>query len=323
MTSVLTIEGLNVSFRTRSGLLRAVRDFDLDVRERETVALVGESGSGKSVTSLSLLGLLPPDTTSIEVKRLVIDGRDLKSAGKREIRDIRGNVAAMIFQEPMTSLNPVLTIGRQIVEALEAHAVAFGAAAWERAGQLLDLVRLPDARRRIRDYPHQLSGGMNQRVVIALAIACNPRLLIADEPTTARDVTIQAQIMKLIRDLREEMGMGILLITHDLALVAQNAERVAVMYAGRKVEEGKVADVLRSPMHPYTAGLLGASPSPDSGDRLAEIPGIVPSLAEMPGGCAFAPRCSRASDRCRSEVPPGRQFGDRSVSCFNLVQSPS
>jgi len=317
MNRVLEVEDLNVSFRTRNGTLDAVRAFDLSIDERETVALVGESGSGKSVTSLSMLRLLPVDTSRIAARRLEIVGRDVMSMDERQLCALRGNTAAMVFQEPMTSLNPVMTIGHQIVEALEAHSIAAGEAAWKRAGELLELVRLSDARRRLRDYPHQLSGGMNQRVMIALAIACNPKLLIADEPTTALDVTIQAQIMRLIREIREEMNMGVLLITHDLALVAENADRVVVMYAGRSVEEGKVSDVLASPLHPYTIGLLAASPRVDSG-RLTEIPGIVPSLAEMPSGCAFAPRCARATEQCRLSTPPVTRIGERAVHCFNL-----
>jgi len=319
MSVVLQVEGLCTSFKTRRGLLPAVHNVDLRIEAGETLALVGESGSGKSVTALSILRLISPDHAQIKARSLRIGDEELCSATPPMMRAVRGKKAGMIFQDPATSLNPVLSIGRQIVEALEVHAVARGKAAWDHAQALLERVRVPDAGRRLHDFPHQLSGGMNQRVMIALAIACSPRLLIADEPTTALDVTIQAQILRLIRELQDEIGMGVLLITHDLAVVARNADRVAVMYAGRKVEEGRVADVLRTPLHPYTAGLLAATPDERSNGRLAEIPGLVPGLAEMPPGCPFAPRCTRALDVCSGAMPTISGSSGRLAACFNPI----
>ena len=304
---LLVVEGLQTHFRTPDGVNRAVDGLSFTVNAGETVAIVGESGCGKSVTSMSILRLIPepPGKIAGSVRFL---GRDLLTLSDREMRAIRGNDISMIFQEPMTSLNPVLTVGRQIGETLRLHQGLDKAAAEARAVEMLDLVGISEPRRRVREYPHQLSGGMRQRVMIAMALACNPKLLIADEPTTALDVTIQAQILDLMRDLKRRVGAAIVLITHDLGVVAEVAERVIVMYAGRKVEEAAVGPLFRAPRHPYTQGLLGAVPklgSSLSGEvtRLAEIPGLVPSLKQRIDGCVFASRCPYVTDLCRT-VPP-------------------
>jgi len=270
---------------------------------------VGESGCGKSVTSLSILRLIASPPGRTVAGRLMFEGRDLLGLSEPEMRQVRGNEISMIFQEPMTSLNPVLTIGRQIAEALTLHRGLSHTEALARAVEMLKLVNMPEPERRVTQYPHQLSGGMRQRVMIAMALACNPRLLIADEPTTALDVTIQAQILDLMRKLKEKTGAAIVLITHDLGVVAEMAQRVVVMYAGRKVEEAPVAALFAQPRHPYTRGLLNSIPRLGEAEvaerkRLTEIPGMVPSLREEIPGCIFAPRCSYATERCRREYPP-------------------
>jgi peptide/nickel transport system ATP-binding protein len=309
---LLRVENLRTYFHTRDGVVRAVDGVSFDVHAGETLAIVGESGCGKSVTSMSILRLLQMPPARIEEGRIEFEGRDLLGLPETEMRRIRGNAIAMIFQEPMTSLNPVLTIGRQIAEALVLHRGISYVDALERAIAMLRKVHIPEAIRRVDEYPHQLSGGMRQRVMIAMALACNPRLLIADEPTTALDVTIQAQIIELMRELRDATGSSIILITHDLGVVAEMAHRVVVMYAGRKVEEASVEELFERPRHPYTLGLLGSMPrlgeSIDaSAKRLVEIPGLVPSLKEATPGCLFAPRCPNASERCRREAPPLEQ----------------
>ncbi len=306
--ALLEVENLQTHFRTPDGINRAVDGVSFHVNEGETLAIVGESGCGKSVTSMSLMRLIPEPPGKI-AGSIRFRGKDLLKLSDREMRDIRGNEISMIFQEPMTSLNPVLTVGRQIGETLRLHEGLGKEAAEKRAVELLALVGIPEPARRIREYPHQLSGGMRQRVMIAISLACNPKLLIADEPTTALDVTIQAQILQLMLDLKRRVGAAVILITHDLGVVAEVAERVMVMYAGRKVEEASVADLFRTPRHPYTQGLLGAVPklgSSLSGDagRLAEIPGQVPSLKQRITGCAFAGRCALTTDLCR-QVAPG------------------
>ncbi|MDE2061599.1 MAG: ABC transporter ATP-binding protein [Bradyrhizobium sp.] len=306
--ALLEVENLQTHFRTPDGINRAVDGVSFHVNEGETLAIVGESGCGKSVTSMSLMRLIPEPPGKI-AGSIRFRGKDLLKLSDREMRDIRGNEISMIFQEPMTSLNPVLTVGRQIGETLRLHEGLGKEAAEKRAVELLALVGIPEPARRVREYPHQLSGGMRQRVMIAISLACNPKLLIADEPTTALDVTIQAQILQLMLDLKRRVGAAVILITHDLGVVAEVAERVMVMYAGRKVEEASVADLFRTPRHPYTQGLLGAVPrlgSSLSGDagRLAEIPGQVPSLKQRITGCAFAGRCALATDLCR-QVAPG------------------
>ena len=306
---LLEVDDLKTYFYTRDGIVRAVDGVSFMVFPGETLAVVGESGCGKSVTSLSILRLIAAPPGKIVNGRLMFQGRDLLGLTEDEMRKVRGNEISMIFQEPMTSLNPVLTIGRQIAEALVLHRGMKRKAALERAVEMLTLVNIPEAARRIEQYPHQLSGGMRQRVMIAMALACNPRLLIADEPTTALDVTIQAQILDLMRGLKEKTGAAIVLITHDLGVVAEMAQRVVVMYAGRKVEEAAVDDLFAHPRHPYTEGLLKSIPRLEHAQAaahlpLAEIPGMVPSLKEEIAGCLFAPRCGYATERCRREYPP-------------------
>ncbi|MBN8904410.1 MAG: ABC transporter ATP-binding protein, partial [Rhodospirillales bacterium] len=293
--ALLEVENLQTHFGTLDGVVRAVEGLSFHIEAGETVAIVGESGCGKSVTSMSILRLIaePPGKIAGAIR---FQGKDLLKATEAEMRDIRGNSISMIFQEPMTSLNPVLTVGRQIGETLQLHQGMNARDAEKRAIEMLTLVGIPAPARRVREYPHQLSGGMRQRVMIAMALACNPKLLIADEPTTALDVTIQAQILDLMRDLKTRMGSAIMLITHDLGVVAEMAERVVVMYAGRKVEEAPVNEIFARPMHPYTRGLLGAVPVLGSSlhgearSKLAEIPGLVPSLRKPIVGCAFAGR---------------------------------
>src|SRR5947209_8521309 len=301
---LLEVDGLKTYFFTRDGVVRAVDGVSFSVARGETLAIVGESGCGKSVTSLSILRLIasPPGRT-VEGS-VVFEGRDLLELSEAEMRKIRGDAISMIFQEPMTSLNPVLTIGHQIAEVLMLHRGLSDEEATRRAVEMLRLVRMPEPERRVTQYPHQLSGGMRQRVMIAMALACHPRLLIADEPTTALDVTIQAQILDLMRELKTRTGAAIVLITHDLGVVAEMAQRVVVMYAGRKVEEAPVAALFARPRHPYTRGLLesiprlGATAEGEARTRLTEIAGMVPSLCEPITGCAFAPRCSYATLRC-------------------------
>jgi peptide/nickel transport system ATP-binding protein len=305
--ALLAVENLQTHFRTQDGVVRAVDGVSFAINEGETLAVVGESGCGKSVTAMSILRLIPEPPGRI-AGAIRFQDRDLLKLSDREMRDIRGKDISMIFQEPMTSLNPVLTVGHQLAETLRLHEGIGGNAAEARAVEMLGLVGIPEPRRRVREYPHQLSGGMRQRVMIAIALACNPKLLIADEPTTALDVTIQAQILDLMKDLKRRIGAAIVLITHDLGVVAEVAERVMVMYAGRKVEEAPVGKLFRNPRHPYTQGLLGAVPklgsSVGSGaGRLAEIPGLVPSLKQPIRGCVFASRCPRVTDLCRQLAP--------------------
>jgi peptide/nickel transport system ATP-binding protein len=304
---LLEIENLQTHFRTPDGINRAVDGVSFHVRAGETLAVVGESGCGKSVTAMSILRLIPEPPGKI-AGSIRFQGKDLLTLSDREMRDIRGNEISMIFQEPMTSLNPVLSVGRQIGETLRLHQGMSKAQAEERAVEMLRLVGIPEPGRRVREYPHQLSGGMRQRVMIAIALACNPKLLIADEPTTALDVTIQAQILELMRDLKHRVGAAIVLITHDLGVVAEVAERVVVMYAGRKVEEAAIGPLFRNPKHPYTQGLLGSMPKLGSSltgqeTRLQEIPGLVPSLKKKLEGCVFASRCPHTTDLCRSVAP--------------------
>ncbi len=305
--ALLEIESLQTHFRTPDGVNRAVDGVSLTVEAGETVAIVGESGCGKSVTANSVLRLVPEPPGKI-TGAVRFQGVDLLKLDDRAMRDIRGNQISMIFQEPMTSLNPVLTVGRQIGETLRLHQGLGRQAAEERAVEMLSLVGIAEPGRRAREYPHQFSGGMRQRVMIAIALACNPKLLIADEPTTALDVTIQAQILDLMSDLKQRVGAAIILITHDLAVVAEIAERVMVMYAGRKVEEAPVAELFRKPRHPYTQGLIGALPRLGSSlagneTKLAEIPGVVPDLKRRIAGCVFASRCTFARDVCRRVAP--------------------
>jgi len=306
---ILDIADLRTWFFTRDGVVRAVDGVSFHVIPGETLAIVGESGCGKSVTALSILRLIPSPPGRIVSGAIRFAGRDLLGLSEAEMRDVRGNEISMIFQEPMTSLNPVLTIGHQIAETLTLHQGLDRRAALAKAVDMLRLVHIPEAQRRISEYPHQLSGGMRQRVMIAMALACNPKLLIADEPTTALDVTIQAQILDLMRELKQKIDAAIVLITHDLGVVAEMAQRVVVMYAGRKAEEAPVRQLFQRPLHPYTKGLLGSVPKlgaslmPERLPRLAEIAGTVPSLKEEIPGCPFAARCSFATEICRREMP--------------------
>jgi peptide/nickel transport system ATP-binding protein len=318
--ALLEIENLQTHFRTPDGVSRAVDGVSFEVREGETLAVVGESGCGKSVTAMSILRLLPQPPARI-AGTIRFQGKELLKLPDHEMRDIRGKDISMIFQEPMTSLNPVLTVGRQLGETLRLHAGLDRRAVEARAVEMLALVGIPEPRRRLDEYPHQLSGGMRQRVMIAIALACNPKLLIADEPTTALDVTIQAQILDLMKDLKRRVGAAIVLITHDLGVVAEVAERVMVMYAGRKVEEAPVTELFRNPRHPYTQGLLGAVPRlgsslDGSAAKLAEIPGLVPSLKQRIRGCVFASRCAKAADICRELAPaPERKAPNHIAAC--------
>jgi peptide/nickel transport system ATP-binding protein len=307
---VLEVENLQTCFYTRAGLVKAVDGLSFALGRGETLAIVGESGCGKSVTALSLMRLVPDPPGRIVGGTVRLDGTDLLGLDEAAMRALRGNRIAMIFQEPMTSLNPVMTIGRQIGEAAVLHQKLARDAALARAIEMLERVGIPEPAQRAKEYPHQLSGGMRQRAMIAMALACNPEVLIADEPTSALDVTIQAQILEVIAKLRRDLGTAVILITHDLGVVAETAERVIVMYAGRKVEEATVEELFARPLHPYTRGLLKSIPRLSSSikkeaerERLQEIPGIVPALSNLPVGCAFAPRCPSASDLCRREYP--------------------
>jgi len=308
---VLEVDNLQTYFYTRNGLIRAVDGVSLRLRRGETLAIVGESGCGKSVTALSLMRLVADPPGRIVGGSVKLDGVDLLGLSAAAMRTIRGNHISMIFQEPMTSLNPVMTIGRQIGESLVLHQSLSHKAAGARAVEMLQLVGIPEPRQRVKEYPHQLSGGMRQRAMIAMALACNPKVLIADEPTSALDVTIQAQILDLAAKLQRELGTAMILITHDLGVVAETAERVIVMYAGRKVEEATVGDLFAQPLHPYTRGLMHSIPrlalmrgEAKAVERLQEIPGIVPPLSDLPPGCAFAPRCAYADQVCQRTYPP-------------------
>jgi len=323
-TRLLEVADLRTWFFTRDGVVRAVDGVSFNVAAGETLAIVGESGCGKSVTALSVLRLIPSPPGRIVSGAIGFAGRDLLGLSEAQMRDVRGNEISMIFQEPMTSLNPVLTIGRQIAETLTLHQGLSRSRALAKAIDMLRLVHIPEAERRIAEYPHQLSGGMRQRVMIAMALSCNPKLLIADEPTTALDVTIQAQILDLMRELKQKIEAAIVLITHDLGVVAEMAQRVVVMYAGKKAEEAPVGALFRRPLHPYTKGLLhsvprlGATLGGQQVLRLAEIPGTVPSLKEPIAGCPFEARCTFATDQCRREMP---QFEEKEpghyAACFH------
>jgi peptide/nickel transport system ATP-binding protein len=313
--ALLSVEDLRTYFYLRGGILKAVDGVSFNLKPQETLAIVGESGCGKSMTALSLMRLIPDPPGKIVGGTVKLDGVDLLRLDEPAMRRVRGKDISMIFQEPMTSLNPVMTIGAQIAEALLLHEHSSQKDALRRAADILRLVRIPEAEQRLREYPHQLSGGMRQRVMIAMALACNPKVLLADEPTTALDVTIQAQILDIILDLQKKLGTAVILITHDLGVVAETAQRVIVMYAGKKVEEASVEDLFARPQHPYTHGLMASIPrlelmrggSGETKRRLQEIPGIVPALTNLPSGCTFAPRCPFADDRCRKEAPAYEQ----------------
>ncbi len=318
---LLELDGLRTWFSTLAGTVRSVDGVSLTVNAGETLGIVGESGCGKSVTALSIMRLVPtpPGRHQGAVR---YRGKNLLDITEREMRQIRGNRISMIFQEPMTSLNPVLTVGRQIAETVQVHQKVGRAAAMQRAVEMLRVVQIPEPERRAAEYPHQLSGGMRQRVMIALALACNPEVLIADEPTTALDVTIQAQILDLMKRLQKELGMAVIMITHDLGVVAESCDRVIVMYAGRKVEEASVFDLFDRPLHPYTRLLMASMPSMNTHTkRLAEIPGMVPAPHELGRGCAFAARCPYVHDRCRTQTPQLTDQGEtHAVACFAVEE---
>ena len=308
MTALLEVRDLTVRFDTEDGVVHAVNGVSFDLAAGEILAVVGESGCGKTVTAMSIPGLLPGANAHVEGS-IKLAGTELLTMSPKQLRSVRGKDVSVVFQEPMTSLNPAFTVGRQIREVLQRHEGLSRRAAQERAVELLEVVRIPAPRKRVNEYPHQLSGGMRQRVMIAIAVACSPKVLIADEPTTALDVTIQAGILDVMRDLRDRLGTAIILITHDLGVVADIADRVVVMYAGRRVEQSGVAQLFAAPQHPYTNGLLGAIPQTHKGveqvarRRLTEIPGMVPSLKADPDLCSFAPRCPRATPQCLEQRP--------------------
>jgi oligopeptide/dipeptide ABC transporter ATP-binding protein len=320
---LLSVRGLVTTFRTESGVFRAVDDVSFDVAPGEVLGIVGESGSGKSVTALSILGLLPDPPGRIAAGSIRFDGRELVGLSKKDLRALRGPSIGMIFQEPMTSLNPVFRIGDQIIETIRAHEPVSKAQARQRAIGLLDRVGIAMAQRRLDDYPHQLSGGMRQRVMIAIALACAPRLLLADEPTTALDVTIQAQLLDLLRDIQRDTGMAVVIITHNMGVIAEFADRVLVMYAGRVAEQGGVDAVFTTPRHPYTRGLLGSTPSLERDEpRLPTIPGVLPQLTEVLPGCRFAPRCGLRTAACEQGRPPLADAGEgQQAACLHWQAS--
>lgn len=313
---LLDVKNLKTQFKTKNGLVNAVNGVSFSVEEGEVVAIVGESGSGKSVTSLSIMRLIdrPGEIAGGEI---IFEGEDLLKKSKKEMQNIRGNKISMIFQEPMTSLNPVYTIEKQLCETLIRHKNLSKKDAAVEAVKLLELVGIPSPEKRVKEYPHQMSGGMRQRIMIAMALACSPKLLIADEPTTALDVTIQAQILDLMLNLKDKFGTSILLITHDLGVVAETADKVVVMYCGEAVEKSSVNELFEKPLHPYTEGLLMSIPKiDDEKNRLFMIDGVVPNPLDLPEGCAFSTRCVKCFDRCRKEKPKLVKVGDREVRCF-------
>src|ERR1700674_3914053 len=322
-TALLQVRDLTTRFRGERGWVTAVDRVSFDVESGETVAIVGESGSGKSVTALSILRLIPTPPGRIDGGEVIFEDQDLLRLDDAGIRAIRGNKIAMIFQEPMSSLNPALTVGLQVAEPINLHRKAPWSRALAEAARLIGRVRIADAASRLDSYPHQYSGGMRQRVMIAMALACQPRLVIADEPTTALDVTVQAQILDLLKELTRENGSSLLLITHDLGVVARYADRVAVMYGGRIVETAPARELYKRPHHPYTVGLMASVPrlDGDTSQRLAAIEGQPPDLAQLPAGCAFSPRCQSVTDICRSARPPLVEVGARHLkACFNDIR---
>jgi oligopeptide/dipeptide ABC transporter ATP-binding protein len=316
--SLLELRGLTTAFQTARGEISAIEDISFELNAGEILGIVGESGSGKSVTALTIMGLLPQPPARIAAGSVRFAGEELTTASPNRMEKIRGAGISMIFQEPMTSLNPVFTIGEQIMETVRAHERMSASAQRERAIEMLDRVGIPSATKRLNDYPHQLSGGQRQRVMIAMSLACRPKLLIADEPTTALDVTIQAQVLDLLMDLRDELGMAIMIITHNMGVIAEVADRVLVMYAGRIVEQSPAADLFDAPLHPYTKGLLACVPTlQQDRHRLIAIPGSLPEPARRPPGCRFAPRCTYRIEACRTAIPPlVMQREDRAVACI-------
>ncbi|MBL3701227.1 ATP-binding cassette domain-containing protein [Sulfitobacter sp. BDSS02] len=328
---LLSVRDLEISFRTGGREIPVVRDLSFDLAAGETLGIVGESGCGKSITALSLIGLVPSPPGRVSKGQILLNGEDIVTVGEDRLTRIRGNEISMVFQEPMTSLNPVYTVGEQIAETARAHFGSSRAEAWDRAIEMLKLVGIPSPEQRAHNYPHQLSGGMRQRVMIAIALVCEPKVLIADEPTTALDVTVQAQIFDLFRELQHKIKAAIILITHDIGVVAQMCDRVMVMYAGRKIEEGPVRSFIRDPRHPYTRGLISCIPKlsrdpSDTPEPLFEIPGVVPSPADLAElkGCAFAPRCNRAINECQLHSPALTPLGsDRAVACLRQEEIPA
>ena len=316
--SLLELRGLTTAFQTARGEISAIEDISFELNAGEILGIVGESGSGKSVTALTIMGLLPQPPARIAAGTVRFAGEELTTASPNRMEKIRGAGISMVFQEPMTSLNPVFTIGEQIMETVRAHERMSASAQRERAIEMLDRVGIPSATKRLNDYPHQLSGGQRQRVMIAMSLACRPKLLIADEPTTALDVTIQAQVLDLLMDLRDELGMAIMIITHNMGVIAEVADRVLVMYAGRIVEQSPAADLFDAPQHPYTKGLLACVPTlQQDRHRLIAIPGSLPEPARRPPGCRFAPRCTYRIEACRTAIPPlVMQREDRAVACI-------
>ena len=319
---ILEVKHLKTYFHTDAGLSKAVNDVSFSVEKGKTLGIVGESGCGKSITSLSIMGLVEIPPGKIAGGEIIFEGEDLLKKNEEEMSKIRGKKIAMIFQEPMTSLNPVFTIGQQITEALMLHEKLTKKEARERGIEMLNMVKIPLAEKRFDEYPHQLSGGMRQRVMIAMALCCNPDLLICDEPTTALDVTIQAQILDLINELKEKTGTSVMMITHDLGVIAEVADDVMVMYAGKVVEHATCDQIFERPMHPYTYGLMNCIPKLDDDDtkRLSVIEGMVPSFDDMPKGCAFCPRCPEAMDICREKMPKLAEAEGRRVRCFKYTQ---
>ena len=327
MSALLKVENLRIELATRAGVAPVIDDLSFELGHGESISFVGESGCGKSMTALGIMGLLPDRIGRIASGSISFDGEELTTASEKRLRDLRGNEISMIFQEPMTSLNPVYTVGEQIAEVLRAHQGLSRKAAWDMAAELLDAVRIPNAKGRVGDYPFQMSGGQRQRVMIAMALACKPKILIADEPTTALDVTVQAQIFDLLRDLRRETGTSIILITHDMGAVAEMADRVIVMYAGRKAEIGDVGDIIDHPRHPYTQGLISCVPhihTPLTEERaeLTEVPGIVPSLFEFGAdACLFASRCRHRTEICLNARPEPQHFQNgQSADCWHAEE---
>jgi oligopeptide/dipeptide ABC transporter ATP-binding protein len=316
--SLLELRGLTTAFQTARGEISAIEDISFELNAGEILGIVGESGSGKSVTALTIMGLLPQPPARIAAGSVRFAGEELTTASPNRMEKIRGAGISMVFQEPMTSLNPVFTIGEQIMETVRAHERMSASAQRERAIEMLDRVGIPSAAERLNDYPHQLSGGQRQRVMIAMSLVCRPKLLIADEPTTALDVTIQAQVLDLLMDLRDELGMAIMIITHNMGVIAEVADRVLVMYAGRIVEQSPAADLFDAPQHPYTKGLLACVPTlQQNRHRLIAIPGSLPEPARRPPGCRFAPRCTYRIEACRAAIPPlVMQREDRAVACI-------
>lgn len=319
--NLIEVKKLVTQFSGKNGTVTAVDGVSFNIKKGETLGIVGESGCGKSVTSMSILRLIPPQSGKIASGEILFGGKDLTKLSDKEIRQIRGNEIAMIFQDSMTGLNPVMTIGKQLVETITAHSKMDKKEAWERAEEMLMKVGIPSPAQRLKEYPHQLSGGMRQRVMIAMALSCNAALFIADEPTTALDVTIQAQILELMRELKEKENKSIMLITHDMGVVAEMADDVMVMYAGKEMEYGDVKSIFKHPLHPYTQGLLKSIPRLDqnSAERLFNIPGSVPDLSEMPKGCRFCTRCTQAQSKCHEQEPGLYDIGGQKVRCWKYA----